>query len=170
MSCVFWGKYTIMLISELLDRAWPYSWQTGDLAAFNTPDNRQCHVVFELYPAYKFNGAHVEFSVEDRYDITGEGGAHGVFATVLKIIQEYRHRNHISILFMESSEDNRTRLYQHIAKRLGFKQVDVSDYQRMLQQQSERGDDTVADPEGIHPAALIFIQASTIPHLQELGL
>jgi len=163
-------KYLTMLISELLDRAWPYSWQTGDLAAFNTARNRQGHVVFELYEA-DLVGAHVEFSIDDRYDVTGHGDELAIFTTVLKIIREYEIRHDVSILFMESSEANRTRLYQRLAHRMGYRQVSAHDYRRLLQSLAERGEaGAVADPGGVRDSALIFVHNEAIAQLQELGL
>ncbi len=162
-------KYLTMLISELLDNVLPYEWQTGDLAAFNTPRNHQGVVVFELYEA-DLAGAHVEFSIEDRYDITGSGHANAVFATVLKIIREYEIRNDISILFMESSEDNRTKLYKRIAHRLGYVQIPREQYQVLLQKLSHEGrDGLLADPDGVNPRALIFVHNEAMPQVQELS-
>ena len=159
-----------MLINELLNTVWPYEWQNDSVAAFTTPQGHQGAVVFELYEA-ELAGAHVEFSIDDRYDITGRGNELAVFSTVLKIIREYEVRHDLHVLFMESSEANRTRLYQRMAHRLGYHQVPRAAYQQLLQRLALDGQQgVVADPQGIHPWALIFVHAESLPQLQELGL
>jgi hypothetical protein len=72
----------------------------------------------------------VDFSKNDRWDVTGTGDEYKTFTTVLNAFSEYLRGYQPKIIYFSSKGKSRTRLYQSLINRLaqsyGYKQFDMS--------------------------------------------
>jgi GNAT superfamily N-acetyltransferase len=72
----------------------------------------------------------VEFSRNDSYDVTGEGEASRVLATVLEAFRDYLRGYQPKILIFASKGQSRTKLYQSLINRfassVGYQQFDIN--------------------------------------------
>lgn len=130
-------------IAEAFNAPYPMTWEHGDGshdALVKLPDGTNLSIMFSVeYGDYGNEEWQVEFWRNNSQDVTGEGDAQRIFATVLSAIQEFiKTENPERIRFSASKETDagdrnasRSSLYTSLVKRYarswGY-DVDVSDY------------------------------------------
>jgi hypothetical protein len=92
-------------------------------------DSRGGYIDIKFVPVA--NGiVEVEFSRNDSYDVTGEGEASRVLATVLEAFRDYLRGYQPKILIFASKGQSRTKLYQSLINRfassVGYQQFDIN--------------------------------------------
>jgi hypothetical protein len=123
-----------MKIEELLetfDKPYPLSWEEGtdgDARAFaKLPDGTTLLIMFNHEGNEEYQ---VEFHRGNSLDVTGEGDAYKIFATVLHAIQKFIKERSPEMIFFSGEKGNtgtnpsRTKLYtrmvQKFARQLGY--------------------------------------------------
>jgi hypothetical protein len=113
------------VLAELFDKqAIPLAWKKsngvtmafGELAHSDPNDQRDLDIRF----FDKGNGiVELEFSIDNKFSVTGRGNANVVFATVIQAVKQFvsEHPNVHTIIF-SASELSRARMYDTLAKRI----------------------------------------------------
>ena len=113
-------------ITEAFDRPYAFKWQRGDHGDYDVfvklPDGSPLNISFVRED---FNGWHVAFDRGHSQDITGEGDAQRIFATVLTSIQQFIIKQDPDRLYFSASKDvehgqnpeSRARLYERMVHR-----------------------------------------------------
>lgn len=130
-------------VAEAFNSPYPMTWEHGDEshdALVKLPDGTNLSVMFSLdYGDYGDEEWQVEFWRNNSQDVTGEGDAQRIFATVLSAIQEFIKTEHPERIRFSASKEtdagnrnaSRSSLYTSLVKRYarswGY-DVDVSDY------------------------------------------
>jgi hypothetical protein len=130
-------------IAETFDQPYPMTWQVADDsydALVKLPDGTNLSINFNMDFDGDFNEEWiVEFWRNNSLDVTGEGDAQRIFATVLTAIQQFIEKEQPErVRFSASKEDDagnrntsRSSLYTRLVKRYanswGY-QVHASDY------------------------------------------
>jgi hypothetical protein len=130
-------------VKETFNQPYPMTWEQGEEssdALVRLPDGTNLSIMFSMdYGAYGDEEWVVEFWRNNSQDVTGEGDAQRIFATVLAAIQKFIQKRHPErIRFSASKEDNDsnnnqsrsnlyTRLVQRYANSWGYS-VEVSDH------------------------------------------
>jgi hypothetical protein len=77
-------------LSEAFDQPYPFTWEKSEYGDYDAnaklPDGSYLNIMFEHTTPYEVN---VSFWRNNSQEVTGEGDAQRVFATVLKAIQEF---------------------------------------------------------------------------------
>ena len=114
-----------MLLSELLDHT--YQYETLFLsnrcrAEFETSDGRQVKFEAATWPSKTWN---VEFGIKRTpdapfhdYDITGGGDAIKIFATIVKIVDEFINHYSPTEFWFSADEASRIKLYDRLSRRM----------------------------------------------------
>ena len=130
-------------ITESFDQPYPMTWEHGEEshdALVKLPDGTNLSIMFSMdYGAYGDEEWQVEFWRNNSQDVTGEGDAQRIFATVLTAIQQFiKQYSPERIRFSATKENDngqtnqsRSSLYTKLVKRYanswGYS-VDVSDH------------------------------------------
>lgn len=130
-------------VTEAFNQPYPMTWEHGEGsydALVKLPDGTNLSIMFNQdYGDYGIDEWAVEFWRNNSQDVTGEGDAQRIFATVLSAIQHFIQEQHPDrIRFSATKEDDsgnpnqsRSSLYTKLVKRYanawGYS-VDVSDY------------------------------------------
>lgn len=130
-------------VTEAFDQPYPMTWEHSEEshdALVKLPDGTNLSIMFSMdYGAYGDEEWQVEFWRNNSQDVTGEGDAQRVFATVLTAIQQFiKQYSPERIRFSATKEDDagnsnqsRSSLYTKLVKRYanswGYS-VDVSDH------------------------------------------
>lgn len=113
-------------ISEAFDKPYAFNWQRGDHGDYDIfiklPDGSPLNIAFNLEGD---DGWHVAFDRGHSQEITGEGDAQRIFATVLYAIQQFIGKVHPEKLYFSASKDvepgqnpeSRARLYERMVHR-----------------------------------------------------
>ena len=113
-------------IRETFDQPYPMTWEHGDDShdvLAKLPDGTNLHIMFnEYYNDYGNEAWLVEFWRNNSLEVTGEGDAQRIFATVLSAIQQfikkYRpDRLHFSAAKGDKQDQSRSSLYTRMVKR-----------------------------------------------------
>ena len=128
-----------MFIAELFDQPYKSKWEKSDYGDYDAlaklPDGTNLSIMFNHEGDDEWQ---VEFYRNNSQEVTGEGDAQRVFATVLNSIQQFIEKQHPGrIRFSATKEDNdgtsqsRSKLYNRLVQRyanLWGYSVDISDY------------------------------------------
>jgi len=130
-------------LAEAFNQPYPMTWEQGEGsydALVKLPDGTNLSIMFNQdYGDYGTDEWAVEFWRNNSQDVTGEGDAQRIFATVLSAIQHFIQEQHPDrIRFSATKEDDsgnpnqsRSSLYTKLVKRYanawGYS-VDISDY------------------------------------------
>ena len=113
-------------ITEAFDRPYAFNWQRGDHGDYDVfvklPDGSPLNISFVREGD---DGWHVAFDRGHSQDITGEGDAQRIFATVLTSIQQFIIKQDPARLYFSASKDvehgqnpeSRARLYERMVNR-----------------------------------------------------
>ena len=113
-------------ITEAFNQPYAFNWQRGDHGDYDVfvklPDGSPLNISFVRED---FNGWHVAFDRGHSQDITGEGDAQRIFATVLTSIQQFIIKQDPDRLYFSASKDvepgqnseSRARLYERMVNR-----------------------------------------------------
>jgi len=113
-------------LKEAFDQPYPIKWEPseyGDVDALaRLPDGTNLHIMFEKVTPYEWN---VSFYRNNSQEVTGEGDAQRVFATVLNAIQEFiKKEQPVNIAFSASKDvepgqnsESRASLYDRMVQR-----------------------------------------------------
>jgi hypothetical protein len=126
-------------IIEAFDQPYPSKWEKSDYGDYDAlaklPDGTNLSIMFNHEGDDEWQ---VEFYRNNSQEVTGEGDAQRVFATVLNSIQQFIEKQHPGrIRFSATKEDNdgtsqsRSKLYNRLVQRyanLWGYSVDISDY------------------------------------------
>lgn len=131
-------------IMEAFDQPYPITWEEGDFGSYDAlarlDDGTNLSINFNLEsggPEGMDDEWHVEFWRNNSLELTGEGDAQRVFATVLMAIREFIKKQHPErVRFSAAKDDNdnnqsRAKLYNRLVQRYAASwgySVDVSDY------------------------------------------
>lgn len=133
----YWWQEKDESIGEAFTSPYPVTWETGNDSydALATLDDGT-HLTVNFNKEYGDEGVpywHVEFWRNNSLDVTGEGDAHRIFATVLNAMQEFIQRERPKRIVFTATKDvedgqnpeSRAKLYQSLVKRYarawGFK-------------------------------------------------
>jgi len=125
-------------IMEAFDQPYPVKWEKGEFGDYDAlatlADGTYLSIMFNREEDGEYQ---IEFHRNNSQDVTGEGDAQRVFATVLGAIQQFikkQHPEHIRFSATKDDDDNnqsRAKLYDRLVRRYaatwGYS-VDVSDY------------------------------------------
>ena len=130
------------IITEAFTQPYPMTWEHGDEshdALVKLPDGSNLSIMFSMdYGAYGDEEWAVEFWRNNSQDVTGEGDAQRIFATVLSAIQHFIEEHDPEEIEFTAQKDtdsgeknlSRSSLYTRLVKRYanswGYR-VDVSD-------------------------------------------
>ena len=157
-------------VSEAFDKPYAFNWSRGDHGDYDVfvklPDGSPLNIAFNREGD---DGWHVAFDRGHSQDITGEGDAQRIFATVLTSIQQFILKEEPDRLYFSASKDvepgqnptSRARLYERMVRRyansLGYDVVVddrrghtmfVLDKDQSLREESFNGIDIDMDIEG----------------------
>ena len=140
-------------VAEAFDQPYSMTWEHGDEshdALVRLPDGTNLSIMFNKdYGPYDDEEWSVEFWRNNSQDVTGEGDAQRIFATVLTAIQQFINlENPERIRFSATKEDDsgnpnqsRSSLYSKLVKRYaaswGYR-VDISDHSGTVVYELER--------------------------------
>jgi hypothetical protein len=125
-------------MAEVFDQPYKATWEKSDYGDYDAlarlPDGTPLSIMFN----HEGNGEYqVEFYRNNSQEVTGEGDAHRIFATVLSAIQRFIKRHHPARIRFSATKDDddnnqsRTKLYDRLVQRYaaawGYS-VDVSEY------------------------------------------
>jgi len=158
------------IITEAFDKPYAFNWSRGDHGDYDVfvklPDGSPLNIAFNREGD---DGWHVAFDRGHSQDITGEGDAQRIFATVLTSIQQFILKEEPDRLYFSASKDvepgqnptSRARLYERMveryAKSMGYDVVVddrrghtmfVLDKDQSLREESFNGIDIDMDIEG----------------------
>jgi hypothetical protein len=121
-------------LTETFDQPYPITWEKGDFADYDAlakmPDGKYLHVMFNNEGDGEF---HIHFYRNNSQEVTGEGDAQRIFATVLTAIQQFVEKEDPQRLVFSASKEvdpgqksqSRAKLYdkmvQRYAKSLGYR-------------------------------------------------
>jgi hypothetical protein len=127
-----------MFIAELFDQPYKSKWEKSDYGDYDAlaklPDGTNLSIMFNHEGDDEWQ---VEFYRNNSQEVTGEGDAQRVFATVLNSIQQFIEKQHpgrIRFSAVKDDEDNnqsRSKLYDRLVHRyanLWGYSIDISDY------------------------------------------
>ena len=128
-----------LFVNEAFDQPYPSKWEKSDYGDYDAlaklPDGTNLSIMFNHEGDDEWQ---VEFYRNNSQEVTGEGDAQRVFATVLNSIQQFIEKQHPGrIRFSATKEDNdgtsqsRSKLYNRLVQRyanLWGYSVDISDY------------------------------------------
>ena len=130
-------------ITEAFTAPYPMTWEHGDEshdALVKLPDGTNLSIMFSMdYGDYGDENWQVEFWRNNSQDVTGEGDAQRIFATVLSAIQQFIEQYEPNEIQFSAQKDtdmgdrnlSRSNLYTKLVKRYaaswGYR-ADVSDY------------------------------------------
>ena len=130
-------------VTEAFNSPYPITWEHGDEshdALARLPDGSNLSIMFSLdYGEYGDEEWTVEFWRNNSQDVTGEGDAYRIFATVMTAIQQFIKTQEPERMRFSATKDtdsgdrnlSRSNLYTAMVRRYanswGY-QVDVSDY------------------------------------------
>ncbi len=126
-------KYT-ELVTELYDANAAFELEWNDTfgpeeRSARARDSRGGFIDIKFIPVAN-DIVEVEFSRNDSYDVTGEGEASRVLATVLEAFRDYLRGYQPKILIFASKGQSRTKLYQSLinrfARSVGYQQFDIN--------------------------------------------
>ena len=128
MICIYYdlnGINTIMILQEIFNNPTTYEWTHGSPgrygAQFRTPEGQTIKVDFleqnQDQWAVQFQNMSVEKGREQKITDTGE--EHVIFATVLKIMNEFIRDMNPQRLIFSAEEPSRQKLYDTMIRRLG---------------------------------------------------
>lgn len=132
-------------LNELYDQdsAYPLDWQDNygpEEMSARARDRRGNYIDIKFIPVAD-NIVDVEFSKNDNYDLTNQGDANAVFATVLEAFRQYLAGHKPKILIFSAKGGNRYSLYMRMiarfAEQVGYRQFDVTKLSPETQQQLE---------------------------------
>jgi hypothetical protein len=126
-------KNFLTYLNELLDRPFPYRAEKGGFGKegqntflFSPGEGDEVRVYLE----YRVNILHVDFTRNGNLNLTGEGSAERILATVLELVQKFVEKevpHEIRILAPIEGSGARQRVYEKIisrnASRFGFELV-----------------------------------------------
>jgi hypothetical protein len=119
-----------------IDKAYPIeTWYTDDdtfglvAVAHDSKDN---DIEISFTPMHDdFNIINFDFTRGGSYEVTGEGEAGKIFATVIKAFQEYLKAIKPDYILFSGKGDSRTKIYRNIIKRFsnrfGYNQINYND-------------------------------------------
>jgi hypothetical protein len=114
------------IITEAFDKPYAFNWQRGDHGDYDVlvklPDGSPLNIAFNREGD---DGWHVAFDRGHSQEITGEGDAQRIFATVLTSIQQFILKEEPDRLYFSASKDvepgqnptSRARLYERMVER-----------------------------------------------------
>ena len=118
------GKLTEQQITETFDHPYRYridfTGPYGREYSFHTDDRRRVRVDIGIKRWGDDAHAELEFSVDGKRDLTTQGDAFRIFATVIKIVKDFMNENLDvkSILFSSMGEEpSRLKVYERLVKR-----------------------------------------------------
>ena len=131
-------KYMKQGVNEAFNQPYKAKWEKSDYGDYDAlvklPDGTPLSIMFNREEDGEYQ---IEFHRNNSQDVTGEGDAQRIFATVLHAIQKFIQKQHperIRFSATKDDEDNnqsRSKLYDRLVQRyassLGYS-VDVSDY------------------------------------------
>jgi GNAT superfamily N-acetyltransferase len=113
-------------INEVFDQPYQMKWEKGEFSDYDAlaklRDGSNLHIMFEKVTPYEWN---ISFYRNNSQEVTGEGDAQRVFATVLAAIQKFIKKEHpVNVSFsaskqLESGEEtaSRVNLYNKMIRR-----------------------------------------------------
>ena len=127
-----------MFIAELFDQPYNPNWEKSDYGDYDAlvklPDGTPLSIMFN----HEGDGEYqIEFYRNNSQDVTGEGDAQRIFATVLNAIQKFIQKQHPDRIRFSATKDDdgdnqsRTKLYDRLVQRYASSwgySVDISDY------------------------------------------
>jgi len=127
-----------MFISELFDKPYKAKWEKSDYGDYDAlvtlPDGKPLSIMFN----HEGDGEYqIEFYRNNSQEITGEGDAQRIFATVLTAIEKFIKKRHPERIRFSATKDNgddnqsRTKLYNRLVQRYAASwgySVDISEY------------------------------------------
>ena len=127
-----------MFITELFDQPYKATWEKSDYGDYDAlvklPDGTPLSIMFN----HEGDGEYqIEFYRNNSQDVTGEGDAQRIFATVLNAIQKFIQKQHPERIRFSATKDDdgdnqsRTKLYDRLVQRYASSwgySVDISDY------------------------------------------
>ncbi len=131
------------IITEAFTQPYPMSWEHGDEshdALVKLPDGSNLSIMFSMdYGAYGDEEWAVEFWRNNSQEVTGEGDAYRIFATVMEAIKEFIATEDPERIRFSATKDvepgqnsqSRSKLYTTMVKRyassLGY-EVEISEH------------------------------------------
>ena len=103
-------------LSELLDRPLPIKWdeEPGYVRAYFDVNGKEGMVKF-YYEAFVWT---IDFFIDGRHDITGQGDELVIFSTVSKAILEFISKHNPNLIAFSAKEPSRAKLYKRMSQRL----------------------------------------------------
>jgi len=113
-------------ITEAFDQPYTMKWQKGEHGDYDAlaklRDGSNLHIMFEKVTPYEWN---ISFYRNNSQEVTGEGDAQRVFATVLSAIQNFIKKEHPVNIFFSASKatdsgeetTSRAKLYNRMVRR-----------------------------------------------------
>lgn len=103
-------------LAELLDRPLPLKWEEepGYLRAYFDVNGKEGMVKF-YYEAFVWT---IDFFIDGRHDITGQGNELAIFSTVSKAILEFISKHNPNLIAFSAREPSRAKLYKRMSQRL----------------------------------------------------
>ena len=125
-------------VNEAFDQPYPVKWEKGEFGDYDAlatlSDGTYLSIMFNREEDGEYQ---IEFHRNHSQDVTGEGDAQRVFATVLGAIQQFIKKQHPELVRFSATKDDdgdnqsRSKLYDRLVQRYanswGYS-VDVSDY------------------------------------------
>ena len=125
-------------VAEAFDQPYPVKWEKGEFGDYDAlatlSDGTYLSIMFNREEDGEYQ---IEFHRNHSQDVTGEGDAQRVFATVLGAIQQFIKKQHPELVRFSATKDDdgdnqsRSKLYDRLVQRYanswGYS-VDVSDY------------------------------------------
>ena len=103
-------------LAELLDRPLPIKWEEepGYVRAYFDVNGKEGMVKF-YYEAFVWT---IDFFIDGRHDITGQGNELAIFSTVSKAILEFISKHNPNLIAFSAREPSRAKLYKRMSQRL----------------------------------------------------
>ena len=103
-------------LSELLDRPLSLKWeeQPGYIRAYFDVNGKEGMVKF-YYEAFVWT---IDFFIDGRHDITGQGDELAILSTVSKAILEFISKHNPNLIAFSAKEPSRAKLYKRMSQRL----------------------------------------------------
>jgi len=133
-----YGAEGMEVVTETFDQPYPIKWEKGEFGDYDAlttlADGTYLSIMFNQEEDGEYQ---IEFHRNNSQDVTGEGDAHRIFATVLTAIQQFIEQHHPARIRFSATKDDdndnqsRTKLYDRLVQRYAASwgySVDVTDH------------------------------------------
>jgi len=164
-----WQFYTLTRnkLDEAFDQPYPVRWEKGEFGDYDAlatlDDGTHLSIMFNREEDGEYQ---IEFHRNHSQEVTGEGDAQRVFATVLTAIQKFIQKRHPSRIRFSATKDDdsdnqsRTKLYNRLVQRYAAQSgysVDISDYagSTVYELTNDLNESTVTESQQVSTADMI---------------